>query len=134
MADKTAGQTQVAWALLSEANAAARLEAHRLRHLTSRAMSIVDNSTAKEHIYQVAGDLIQAVPRRLESLEQHLDRLSYALSVLGTDHLRERLPMSDRALVDESTHKARPFASPALNQASLRVAHRYLARLTTEDE
>jgi len=119
--DKQAGQTQVAWALLTEANAAARLEAHRIRHMTNRVLAMVEQSSAKEHIYQVAGDLVLAVPRRLESLETHLDRLSYALSVLGTDHLRERLPMSDRALVDEATHKGRPFSAS-------RVAARYLTR------
>ena len=128
MSDKSAGQTQVAWALLSEAASAARLEVHRIRHLTSRANKLVDDSEAKDHIYQVAGDLILTFPRRLEALETHLDRLSYALSVLGTDHLRDRLPMSDRALVDESTHKARPFTSPSLPRSTSRVARRYLEK------
>lgn len=117
--NKQAGQTQVAWALLSEATAAARLEAHRLRHLVHRGMTLVDESPEKDHIYQVAGDLMMAVPRRLEALETHLDRLSYSLSVLGTDHLRERLPMSDRVLVDEAAHKSRPFSAS-------RVADRFL--------
>jgi hypothetical protein len=89
---------------------------------------MVERSTAKEHIYQVAGDLVLAVPRRLEQLETHLDRVSYALSVLGTDHLRERLPMSDRALVDEATHKGRPFTAPAIKGTASRVAARYMAR------
>ena len=126
--DKQAGQTQVAWALLSEATASARLEVHRIRHLMDRSMKLVDKSDAKDHIYQVAGDIILAAPRRLEALETDLDRLSYALSVLGVDHLRERLPMADRALVDEATHRSKPFGSPSLRSPAARVAARFLSR------
>jgi len=89
-------------------------------------MKLVDKSTEKDHIYEVAGDIIQTMPRRMEALENGLDRLSYALSVLGTDHLRERLPLADRAVIDEATHKGRPFASPSLSGAASRVATRYL--------
>ena len=123
--DRQAAQTQVSWALLSEATASARLEAHRLRHLIERGQRIVDSSAAKDHIYQVAGDLMLAVPRRLDALDTDLDRLSYALSVLGADHLRDRLPMADRALVDDATHRPKP---PGTRPSASRVAARYLAR------
>lgn len=128
MADKTAGQTQVAWALLSEGVSSARLRVHELRHLIQRGQKIVDSSPEKDHIYQVAGDLIMAAPNKIEALETDLDRLSYALSVLGTNHLRERLPMSDRAMVDQATHRARPFTTPSLERSTSRVAYRYLLR------
>lgn len=124
---KQASETQVAWALLSEATTAARLEVHRLRHLVARGMQIVDASDERDHIYQVAGDLLMTVPQRMDTLERHLDRLSYALSVLGADHLRDRLPMSDRALVDEATHKARPFTPAEIPRSAARVSHRFLA-------
>lgn len=123
---KTAGQTQVAWALLTEGVSQARLEAHRLRHMLTRTLSLVEKSKDKEAIYQAAGDLVTAAPRRMEALENTLDRTSYALSVLGSDHLRERLPMDDRAMVDESIHKAKPFAAPVVSQAAARVAARHL--------
>jgi hypothetical protein len=122
----------VAWALLSEATSAARLETHRLRHLATRGTQLINESKARDHIHQVAGDLILSVPRRLEALETHLDRLSYALSVLGTDHLRERLPMSDRALVDEATHRAKPFSTAIVQRTTMRVADRYLAKIISE--
>lgn len=126
--DKHAGQTQVAWALLTEGVAQARLDAHRLRHLLTRALNLVEHSPAKEHFYEVAGDMIMLAPRRMDALETSLDRTSYALSVLGTDHLRERLPIEDRAIVDDATHKARPFAAPKVNDAARRVAARYTRR------
>jgi len=128
VSDKQAAQTQVAWALLTEGAASARLDAHRIRHLVQRGLGVVAKSPEKEAIYEAAGDIIQVLPRRLDSLETHLDRLSYALSVLGKDHLRERLPMDDRATVDDATHRARPFASPSLQGSASRVAYRYLRK------
>lgn len=121
MPKKEAGSSQAAWALLTEGVTASRVEAHRLRAVISRVLALVESSEAKEHLYQVAGDLILAAPTRLERLEQHLDRTSYALSVLGEESLRDTLSLSDRKVVDEAVERAKPL-SPA------RVAERYLRR------
>jgi hypothetical protein len=88
----------------------------------------VASSGHKDEIYQAAGDIITSVPRRVETLEGHLDRLTYALAVLGKDHLRERLPMSDRAVVDDATHKSRPFQVVSPVRSASRVAYRYLRK------
>lgn len=122
---KDAGSSQVAWALLTEGVTSARLEAHRLRHLVTRALKLVETSPAKEHLYEVAGDILQAAPTRLEALEQDLDRTAYALSVIGEDHLRDRLPLADRKIVDESVEKAKPLFGPMLNRSARRVADRW---------
>jgi hypothetical protein len=118
--NKQAGESQVAWALLTEGVSEARVEAHRLRHLMTRALALVEKSKGKEEIYQHAGDIIQTAPRRMENLERILDRTSYALAVFGTDHLRDRLPMSDRALVDDATHRSKPFSGPSTSRVSAR--------------
>lgn len=122
---KEAGSSQAAWALLTEGVAAARVEAHRLRNHVSRALKLVEQSSAKEHIYEVAGDLLLAVPKRLEALETDLDRTSYALAVLGEDTLRDQLPLSDRKVVDEAVERAKPIFGPGLSRSS-RVADAYL--------
>ncbi|MDB4278585.1 DUF4258 domain-containing protein [Deltaproteobacteria bacterium] len=114
------------WALLAEGVSSARLEAHRLHHLMTRVMKMVDKSPAKDSIYQMAGDIIQVAPRRMETLERHLDRLSYILSVMGTDHLRDLLPISDRAMVDDAVEGAGPFG--ASMSKSSRLAERYMAQ------
>ena len=101
MRDKTAS-SEVAWALLTEGVTAARLESHRVRHLVNRAMRLVEGSEHKEHLYEVAGDIIKGIPNRLKALETDLDRTSYALTVLGEDFLRPRLALTDRAQVDEA--------------------------------
>ena len=127
--DKTASETQVAWALLTEGVAQARLETHRLRHMTTRALKLIEASPAKEHFYKVAGDLIMIAPKRIEDLEQTLDRTSYALAKLGADHLRDRLTIDDRAIVDDAIHRGRPFRAPVIPRSSARrVAERFLKR------
>jgi hypothetical protein len=122
---KDAASSQVAWALLTEGVTSARLETHRLRHLVTRAMKIVEASPAKEHIYEVAGDILQAVPTRLEALEADLDRTAYALTVIGKDHLRDRLSLADRKVVDDATEKSKPLFGPLLNRSAKRVADRW---------
>jgi hypothetical protein len=127
--DKKASETQVAWALLTEGVAQARLEVHRLRHLTTRALKLIDASPAKEHFYKEAGDMIMIAPKRIEALEDVLDRTSYALAVLGAEHLRDRLSISDRAVVDDAAHRGKPFGAPTVSRTSARrVAERWMAR------
>lgn len=125
---RDANSSQAAWALLAEGVSAARLDVHRLRGMATRILQMVGKSPAKEHLYEVAGDLIQAVPLRIESIERHLDRTSYALAVMGEDHLRDRLPLADRKIVDESTERAKPLFGPTITRSAARVAARYVAR------
>jgi hypothetical protein len=96
--------------------------------MLSRVLQLVESSEAKEHVYQVAGDLVVAAPHRLEVLEKHLDRTSYALSVLGEESLRDVLPLADRKVVDEAVERARPLFGPQRTRSSGRVADAYLAR------
>ena len=102
------------------------MEAHRLQNLVARALSLVEKSPQREHLYEVAGDVILELPKRVEDLGRHLDRTSYAISTLGKEHLRERLPLADRKLVDEAVDKASPLFGPALKRMSSRVAERHL--------
>ena len=73
--DKQAS-SEAAWALITEGVTAARLDAHRLKHLINRAQKLVEGSKYKEHLYQIAGDLILALPERCGTLERNLDRTS----------------------------------------------------------
>jgi len=98
--------SQAAWALLTQGVTSARLEAHRLRHLLSRAQKLVEGSKHKDHLYQVAGDIILSVPDRLQRLETMLDRTSLALSGMGEEFLSARLPISEKQLVEDATTPA----------------------------
>ena len=119
--------SQVAWSLLAEGVTDARLNVHRIRLLVQRALNLVDQSVARDHLYQVGGDLIMGLPEALTDAEIALDRTSYALAVMGQDFLRGRLPFSDRHIVDEAI-KASPFSSPKREKESMdmRVARRFL--------
>ena len=61
---------------------------------------MVDASDDRERLYAVAGDVLTGVPTRLDRLDRHLDRTSYALVKIGEEHLREHLPLEDRYKVD----------------------------------
>jgi hypothetical protein len=119
--------SQVAWSLLTEGVTDARLNVHRIRLLAQRALALVEQSVARDHLYQVAGDLIVALPEALDDAEIALDRTSYALTVMGKDFLRGRLPFTDRYIVDQAV-KASPFAVPKREKESMdvRVARRFL--------
>lgn len=120
--------SEAAWALLTEGVASARVEAHRLKHLINRAEKLVEQSAAKEHIKQMAGDILLAVPQRLSQLERHLDRTALALSKMGEDFLEARLPLSDKNEVEEAVQPA--FGGGKMRTSVDRLAQRWLAAVT----
>lgn len=127
MSDREAS-SQAAWALITEGVTAARLEAHRLQHLIDRALKIVEQSNHKEHLYQVAGDLIVGAPKRLLKLEQDLDRTALALSKMGETYLSARLPLGDKSLVEEAVDSASMGGGRRKSSPVDRVASRWLTQ------
>lgn len=126
---KTAS-SQAAWALITEGVTQARLEAHRLRHLINRAQDLVEHSDQKEHLYQVAGDMIVDAPSRMAALEEVLDRTALVLSRMGETFLEARLPFSQKQLVDEALS---PAFGGGMNRSSdpeavFRVASAWMER------
>lgn len=122
--------SQAGWALITGGVSTARVEVHRIHQLLNKAINIIEDSPEKEHIYQVAGDLIQAVTRRMGVLETSLDATSYALSKMGEDHLKDRLPISQRALVDETVEGAKAFGVPMVRDS---VVQRVVAKYFGQD-
>lgn len=116
--------SQVAWALLVEGVEQARIDVHRVRLMCDRALALVEASESRDHLHQVAGDMIQGLPERLSSAEQALDRTSYALTVMGGDFLRARISIDDREKVDESL-KTSPFSERREKSSAERVAWRF---------
>jgi hypothetical protein len=121
--------SQAAWALLTEGVTSARLEAHRLQHMINRASQLVEKSEQRDHLYEVAGDVIVALPERLNHLITDLDRTSLALSRMGQDFLESRLSLSDKNLVEESISSAFGKSRPKESHVARRVARRYLGKL-----
>lgn len=117
--------SQAAWALLMEGVSHARVDAHRLKHLINRAIRLVEASDEKEHLYQVAGDIIVGIPKRLEHLETDLDRTGLALSKMGAEFLSARLSLSDKAMVDEAVEAAFGRGTPKDSDVE-RLARRFM--------
>jgi len=101
------------------------VETHRVQHLVNRAKSLVEASEERDHIYQVAGDIILAMPQRLEQLAIALDRTGLALSKMGEEFLEARLPLSERTMVEEAVASAFGKSSPRKSMAA-KVADRYM--------
>jgi hypothetical protein len=120
--------SQAGWALITGGVNAARVETHRLHQLLNKVLALVESSPEKEHLYQVAGDLIVNLPKCVETIEQELDATSYALSMMGKDHLKDRLPVSLRNKVEQTVEGAPAFGVPMPRTSAERVLETYLAR------
>lgn len=116
--------SEAAWALIIEGVTSARVQSHRLKHLINRANALAEQSPQKEHIHQVAGDLLLAIPQRLDQLEIDLDRTSLALAKMGEVFLEARLPLGDKTRVDETMKPA--FGGGRMRTAVERLAQRWL--------
>lgn len=86
----------------------------------------MEGSKAREHLYEVAGDLIQGMPQMMDSALRSTDRTQYALAKMGEDFFRGRVPLEDREYVDAAIRgegaKRREVESRLLH----RCASRYL--------
>lgn len=119
--------SEVAWALLTEGVSSSRLKVHRLKQMFRRALALVESSAQKDHLYAVAGDVIQGMPSVISALETDLDRTSLALSKMGDDFLSARLPKEDKDTVDNSLTPA--FGgSKSLRSSVNAVVGRFLSR------
>lgn len=125
MSDRQAS-SQAAWALITGGVTAARVDAHRLRHLIARAEKLVEKSAHREHVHQVAGDIIAGLPARLTSLETNLDKTALALSKMGESFLEARLPLSEKIEVEEAVEPA--FGGNGSRHSAESVADRVAGR------
>lgn len=73
---------------LVEELADARLHCERLKGLLSEAIRLVASSKARDHLFEVAGHLIDNAPRELFLLEKSLDATALAASRLDYEELK----------------------------------------------
>jgi hypothetical protein len=88
---------------------------------------LVEGSEEKEHLYEVAGDIIAALPEGLTGLASELDATSYALSLMGQDFLKDRLPISDKKEIEDAVESV-SMDSPNPESTVKKVASRYLRK------
>ena len=116
------------YALIAGGVNRARVDAGRLRKMLAKIQRLVDSSKERDHLYQVAGDILLAFPASLQRLESQLDETIYALTLMGADHLKDHLDLSSRARVDQTLDDKGLYPSPHFRESSQRVAHAYLAK------
>ncbi len=121
MSDKKAS-SQAAWALLTCGVSESRVEAHRIRHLVDRLEKLADHPEVGEFVYAILGDVVEGLPSRVDALERTLDRTSYALTKMGQDFLKGRIPVSDRNHVEEAV-SATGFVKDQASSESVAMKH-----------
>lgn len=87
MRSKTANATIYVQEELSDA----RLRCDELKNYIVKAMDLVSKSGKRDHLYAVAGDVIQAVPETLLKLERALQAASMAMNKIDYEELRQTL-------------------------------------------
>jgi hypothetical protein len=111
--------SEAAWAILTQGVTSSRIEAHKLKNYFQRVQTLVDSSEKKDHLYQVAGDLLKAFPEVLERLSNQLDKTSYALSMMGQDFLAQQLPFEDKNEVLNAVAVTKPFGGSIPKNSSI---------------
>lgn len=108
---KKIAENQMEWEVVTEGVTAVRLEVHRLHQMVNRGLKVVEVSGKEDECFEAAGDLIVSIPEKIKEIERLLDRTAYALTKMGEENLRNRLPASDRNFVEE-TSKGISFLDP----------------------
>ena len=121
--------SQAGWAVITQGVTSARVQVHRLRHLVNRLVELAKDPRYAELLARLIGDVISAGPDRISRLEDILDRTSYALAVMGEEHLKGRLPLKDLTDVDEALEGSSAFGSPR-ERFSSDVARWYARRVS----
>jgi hypothetical protein len=123
---------EISWALITEGVTSAKVEIYRLQQMVHRMLKLVEEADKKDYLYEIAGDLIMNFPDKMKNLERIIDKTSYALSFIGKDSLKTKIPLSDRLWVEDSI-KSLPICSPnqiqKFKKSTQKVALRYLRKL-----
>lgn len=69
----------------------ARLRCSQLKHLVTKVSELVEKSTHRDHLYEVAGDVIYGIPDLLFKLDKALDAAALAASKLDYEEIKQGL-------------------------------------------
>ncbi len=69
----------------------ARLRLDELKGYTVRAMDLINGSSKKDHLYAVAGDLMQVIPGTILKAERAIEAAAMAVNKLDYEDLRQTL-------------------------------------------
>lgn len=80
-----------ATAYVQEELSTARLAVDELKNGVKAALNLVNASKKRDHIYGVAGDIINTIPAALLRLESALNSAAFAVSKLDYEELRQTI-------------------------------------------
>lgn len=114
------GSSDASWAILTNSVTSAKVEAHQLGIFFERILKLVEKSNQRDHIHQVAGDMIKSAPETLDRLNTQLDKASYSLALIGSDFFGPKLPLDDKVEVITSVAVTKPLSDPTQQPEGLK--------------
>jgi hypothetical protein len=126
--------SQAGWAVVTEGVCDARVQVHRLRHLLNRLVELSKDPRYSELLNRLLGDIVRAGPERIDKIETILDSTSYALALMGEEHLKGRMSLENLTKIEEAVEGVKPFGAPRERMSSQRLARWYLRRTTVRQE
>lgn len=77
-------------------------ELYKLQIYVKRATTVVESLSEedREKVYQLTGDLIDAVPATLKKIDILLSKILYALNIIWRKELKVSLPFDERSEVE----------------------------------
>lgn len=69
----------------------ARLRCDELKNYIAKALDLVGKSGKRDHLYAVAGDIIQSAPETIVKLEKALEAAAMAVNKIDYEELRQVL-------------------------------------------
>ncbi len=88
---KPQARTASAMIYIQEELSDARLRCDEVRGMVSRALELVNKSNQRDHLYQVAGDIIYGLPQSLLALQRALEAAAMAVNKVDYEDLRQIL-------------------------------------------
>jgi chaperonin cofactor prefoldin len=88
--------------LLQRAVSDANIQLHKLKGMTSRATSLIEESEHKDHIYREAGDMIFTYQSTLEHLQEQLSTISYTVERLSLQAAADKLKPPVKEEIDKA--------------------------------
>jgi hypothetical protein len=105
-------------------------ELYKLQLYVKRILQLIENldEKEKEKIYQVAGDLVDAVPNSLRKMDILLSKILYALNIIWRKELKVSLPFDERSEVENLITPSKEVDIGKIKKTAKKIANLLINR------
>lgn len=88
--------------MLSKELSDTKIKVDKLKRIINHAYALVQKSKEKEHLYEVAGDIIVSAPNLIDQIDRSTSKLLYNVSDIIKDKYSNSLSSDDKFSLEES--------------------------------